>query len=262
MRFSIFFALFVVLLTGCATEQGCTDPNAVNFDQEAIEDDGSCEYGQGAGDGCSSVEMDGYSYGVVEIGNQCWFSENLRTTVFADGSLIPGYLPAADWENTMEAAFATYGAGSSPCNEEPCDEVIALAEFGRLYNFAAAIDSRNICPTGWAVSTRADWEQLMDYLEANGNESVSGDVLKSSSGWIQDGNGADLYGFDGRGAGWRGAASGSFNSARWVTYFHTGEVQGDSTLRPRLYATDDLLKMDWGAVGNGNLGISVRCVKD
>ncbi len=33
--------------------------------------------------------MDGYTYGVVEIGDQCWFAENLRTTVYADDSSIP-----------------------------------------------------------------------------------------------------------------------------------------------------------------------------
>ena len=27
---------------------------------------------------CVSPSMDGYTYGVVEIGDQCWFAENLR----------------------------------------------------------------------------------------------------------------------------------------------------------------------------------------
>ncbi len=27
--------------------------------------------------------MDGHSYSVVEIGDQCWFAENLRTTTYA-----------------------------------------------------------------------------------------------------------------------------------------------------------------------------------
>ncbi len=33
--------------------------------------------------------MDGYRYKGVLIGDQCWFAENLRTTVYADGSAIP-----------------------------------------------------------------------------------------------------------------------------------------------------------------------------
>ena len=35
---------------------------------------------------CSSPSMDGYNYSVVQIGDQCWFAENLRTSVYADGT--------------------------------------------------------------------------------------------------------------------------------------------------------------------------------
>ena len=34
----------------------------------------------------SGPTFDGYSYAAVLIGDQCWFAENLRTTVYADGS--------------------------------------------------------------------------------------------------------------------------------------------------------------------------------
>ena len=33
-----------IFTTGCAKEEGCTDPLATNFDADAEEDDGSCEY--------------------------------------------------------------------------------------------------------------------------------------------------------------------------------------------------------------------------
>ena len=37
---------------------------------------------------CTDVEMDGHTYAVVEIGDQCWFAENLRTTVYGNGDVI------------------------------------------------------------------------------------------------------------------------------------------------------------------------------
>ena len=34
---------------------------------------------------CASPTFDGHTYDVVQIGGQCWFSENLQTTVYANG---------------------------------------------------------------------------------------------------------------------------------------------------------------------------------
>ena len=41
--FWVFLCASVVFL-GCAKDEGCTNINAANYDQEAIEDDGSCEF--------------------------------------------------------------------------------------------------------------------------------------------------------------------------------------------------------------------------
>lgn len=89
-----------LLLTACnRDEPGCTDPTALNYDAEANTDDGSCTYdttgGSGEGGGIQTAEcadavsMDGYDYVVVAVGSQCWFAENLRTTVFQDSTEIP-----------------------------------------------------------------------------------------------------------------------------------------------------------------------------
>ena len=60
------------------------DPAYVEYDETANTDDGSCA--NLIDPNCVSPSMDGYTYGVVQIGDQCWFSENLRSTVYADDS--------------------------------------------------------------------------------------------------------------------------------------------------------------------------------
>ena len=37
---------------------------------------------------CTSPTYDGYVYEVVEIGDQCWFAENLRSSRYANGDSI------------------------------------------------------------------------------------------------------------------------------------------------------------------------------
>ena len=61
---------------------GCTDPAADNYDPYA-EEGGLCTYLE-----CFGPTFDGHTYEAVEIGNQCWFAENLRTTVYADTAVF------------------------------------------------------------------------------------------------------------------------------------------------------------------------------
>ena len=116
--------------------------------------------------------MDGHSYGVVEIGDQCWFAENLRTTVYADGSAIP--------EETDNTAWAGLSTGAR-CDYD--NDASNVATYGRLYNWYAATDAAELCPTGWHVPTDDEWTALETYLGANGHSGTEGAALKSTSGW-------------------------------------------------------------------------------
>ena len=80
-----------------------------SYDAAANTDDGSCA------SACTDVEMNGHTYAVVEIGDQCWFAENLRTTVYGNGDVIPAGLTDGEWTSTTAGATAVYGEGSSYC---------------------------------------------------------------------------------------------------------------------------------------------------
>ena len=77
--------------------------------------------------------MDGHSYGVVEIGDQCWFAENLRTTDYADGSAIPEVTDDATWSGLSSGARSDYDNDASN-----------VATYGRMYNWYAAADAAGL----------------------------------------------------------------------------------------------------------------------
>ena len=120
---------------------------------------------------CESPTMDGYTYDVVEIGDQCWFAENLRTTQYADGTPIPEASIQSEWESNAistggQAVYGTYG----PCNGsytefDPCAGLETLEEFGRLYSLYAVQDPRGVCPVGWHVPSGLEWVELRDHVD-------------------------------------------------------------------------------------------------
>ena len=107
------------------------------------------------------IAMDGYSYSTVLIGDQCWFAENLRTTVYGNGDVIPAGLTDGEWGSTTSGATAVYGEGSSMCNYSPdidaCDEAQSLSEYGRLVQLvcggrcAEPVSERMACADRWRV---------------------------------------------------------------------------------------------------------------
>jgi uncharacterized protein (TIGR02145 family) len=49
-----------------------------------------------------------------------------------------------------------------------------------------------VCPSGWHLPSNAEWDILVNYA---GGSSTAGRKLKAASGWSNNGNGTDEYGF-------------------------------------------------------------------
>ena len=126
------------------------------------------------------TDQDGNIYKTVTIGTQTWMAENLRTTKYRDGSAIPNITDNTDWTNLTTGAYCNYN------NTKRAD---TIATYGRLYNWYAATDSRNIAPTGWHIPTDAEWTTLTTYL---GGPGVAGGKMKETgtTHWTSPNNGA------------------------------------------------------------------------
>jgi uncharacterized protein (TIGR02145 family) len=195
------------------------------------------------------ISFDGYSYSTIVLGNnQEWMAENLRTHVYANGDSIPNVIPNEEWMNLTTGAWSHYNNDSQ--FESP---------YGKLYNWYAVNDSRQLCPIGWHVPSNNDWNELYDYL---GGEAVAGGKMKAigTQFWNSPNIGAsNESNFNGVAGGVRnhlGQFGAMGESGGWWV---AEEVDADWAL------FEFLLKDGIYVQDNGSLkvdGISVRCLKD
>ncbi|MCX6328300.1 MAG: fibrobacter succinogenes major paralogous domain-containing protein, partial [Bacteroidia bacterium] len=114
-------------------------------------------------------------YKTVKIGNQVWMAENLKTTLFNDGTPISLVTDDTLWNNLKTPAYCwCYAEFFPPKN----------TAYGLSYNWYA-VNTGKLCPTGWHVPSDAEWTTLVDYL---GGDSVAGDKLKTADFWVRTGN--------------------------------------------------------------------------
>jgi uncharacterized protein (TIGR02145 family) len=76
--------------------------------------------------------------------------------------------------------------------------------YGLLYTWEAAT---NACPAGWHLPSDKEWSKLIKYL---GGKKIAGEGMKSTSGWINDGNGTGSTEFNALPSGYRYFDKGSF----------------------------------------------------
>lgn len=206
------------------------------------------------------LSYSGYDYSTIAFEGACWFAENLRTLAYSNGEDIPSNLADSQWNYADYGAATVYGEDDG-CNNyssdiDSCDPLVALEEYGRLYNWYAVNDDRGLCPVGWHVPSEGEWYNL---VSAFGGASVAGESLKSSYGWSYEGQGTNESGFNGMPGGKRQDGSGFFSSAgdngTWWT----------STPYSSLARYSEL-KFNSNGVTNSfadrETGYSVRCVQD
>lgn len=215
-----------------------------------------CESNEGCGD-ISEVSHHGYTYDVVEIGDQCWYAENVRhdsTIQFPITDLgfvwVPtvsdeyvlyfmltslsdelcGYYTHAFVDHELDAPyslgwlFSSYG---NPGLQDESDE-----RLGHLFSAPVLHRRRDfMCPTGWGISTTADWDELESFVMRDQQLSSSAEValhLKSDASSSVPWDGVDSYGFQAAPTGW--ISSGLWDAPDSVqgdfgrcAYFHTAE---------------------------------------
>jgi uncharacterized protein (TIGR02145 family) len=125
------------------------------------------------------TDIDGNVYNTTTIGTQIWITENLKTTKYNDGTAIIAWTNGVKYDSVNIPLMYYYG-----------NSIANAATYGALYN-EYVVGTEKLCPAGWHVPDHLEWTTLIDYVGAD----VAGTKLKATSGWNDNGNGTDDYGF-------------------------------------------------------------------
>jgi uncharacterized protein (TIGR02145 family) len=200
--------------------------------------------------GVHTVTCGGQEYKTVKIGTQTWMAENFNYDTGTNGSKCNN---------------------NDPAN---CDT------YGRLYNWATAMSlpdcgygnscssqigakHRGICPSGWHIPTKAEWDALSTYIEGDKIcTSCDATYLKASSGWYtynNKGNGTNAYGFAAL-PGSGGFSGGEFHNAGNTGYWWSA-TEGTANNAYYLGMSYYYTYTSWDNNHKGYL-LSVRCLQD
>ncbi|MFC2090711.1 FISUMP domain-containing protein [Bacteroidota bacterium] len=208
----------------------------------------------------SITDIDGNIYNTVTIGTQEWMAENLKVTKYNDGSLIELVYGSEEWRATTSGAYNYLK-----------NDIYYKDIYGVLYNWFTVQDSRGVCPEGWHVPSDDEWKHLEMYLGISldeienssvreGRGTIEGNLLKAISGWYDNGNGTDEYGFLGLPSGLRNRGGGIYSDVQeegnWWT---SSESENDLVWYRKLrYDQSKVIRF----ADDKRWGFSIRCVKD
>ena len=101
---------------------------------------------------CGDVlEYEGQSYGTVQIGDQCWFAQNLNV----------GNMLSANVNQTNNNVIEKYCMDDSPLE---CAIYGGLYQWNEAMNYNATEGTRGLCPTGWHLPSETEWYALENAL--------------------------------------------------------------------------------------------------
>ena len=181
----------------------------------------------------------------VTIGSQVWTIKNLDVATYRNGDVIPQVQDENAWENLTTGAWCYYDNDTSNGTK-----------YGKLYNWYAVNDPRGLAPNGYHIPTDAEWTQLSDYL---GGESEAGTKMKSTRGWVENGNGTNSSGFSGLPGGYRYGDGPFYGIDDYGGWWSSSEFETNDAWGRDLSYYDGLVYRNYGNKGSG---FSVRCLRD
>ena len=161
------------------------------------------------------------------------------------------------------------------------DSLANCTKYGRLYTWAAAMDSagiipgnsangcgygeycnlgdgkvRGVCPKGWHLPDTTEWNAL---FTAVGGWATAGKMLKSTEGWKNNGNGSDSYSFSALSVGNRDYYGCFYGEGYDALFWSSTENDSNDAYYMYLNYGYDCARL---YIDYKDFGFSVRCLMD
>ena len=199
------------------------------------------------------ADYDGNIYKTIQIGNQVWMAENLRTTHYSNGDAISSTSPSTLNISSKPYPHFEWSYGGNDSN-------VTYYGYGKLYTWYSVTDSRNVCPTGFHVPDTTEWNTLITYL---GGDSIAGGKMKTAADtvhWLNPNTGAtNSSGFSALPGGYRDYF-GTFYDKYYHAHFWSSTLIDSSNVWTRTLG--DSVKTVIRSSNSKYNGLSVRCVRD
>lgn len=185
-----------------------------------------------------TVTYSGKVYHTVKIGSQTWLKENLDV-----GSMIQGTSNPTNNDTIEKYCYA--------------NDTVNCRVYGGLYqwNEAMAYDTANgakgICPIGWHIPTKAEFDTLATAVQYNGNS------LKAVGQGTGDSVGTNTSGFSALFAGYRSVDGSLITLGSSTVFWSSTEDRGTYAYGFALWDYSSSTSYD-----RKEFGSSIRCLKD
>jgi len=199
------------------------------------------------------TDVDNHIYRVVQISNQIWMAENLKTVHLNDYTSIPSCNDNTTWSGLSTPAYSWYN------NDAP-----AYADlYGAFYNWYT-VNTGKLAPAGWHIPSDAEWSTLITNLRGNtvaGGQMKSTGTLQAGTGlWNAPNSGAtDSSGFSGIPSGDRFSNGSFYDMGDYGNWWTSTEMNISSAYYYFLaYNNSGVSRNN----DNKSSGFSVRCIRN
>jgi len=228
--------------------------------------------------GGTAIDVDSNSYSSVQIGYQCWLTENMKVTHYPDGTPIPHITGDANWGNLQ----------SNNTDDGYCfyDDISSNIEvYGLLYTWAAAMGDnaiesnqvpsgvQGICPAGWHIPSDDEWKILelelgMSQVDINEDgyrgtdqgSQLAGNASLWSNGNLEQNPSFGSTGFNALPSGRRSSSNGYSDYEGIIGFWWTSSLDYGATVWTRSirHSFAGNLRNESGK----SYGVSVRCLRN
>jgi uncharacterized protein (TIGR02145 family) len=210
-----------------------------------------------------TVTYEGQVYNTIQIFSQCWLKENLNVGTMIQGS-----------ENMTDNGIIEKYCYDN--ETDSCTKYGGLYQWDEMMQYTTQQSSQGICPSGWHLPTDEEWKVLEGAVDSQYD---IGDIqwddigwrgldvgrnLKSTNGWVNNGNGVDLFGFTGLPGGGRINYSSYFFDIG-ISGLWWASTESDISSGWSRYLVDygpEAIRDGSSNYSHKEYGFSVRCLRD